>query len=105
MEASIFVLQIGSASCRSHAATKWYINIDIPEVNAFRARYVLLSFVLLSSIDACLLESFLICSPLFSIAYKEEALRFNFYQGVLMLQLVAVTRKMLIGRLCPNSCP
>ncbi|CAD6242554.1 unnamed protein product [Miscanthus lutarioriparius] len=30
-------LFLGSASCRSHAATKWYINIDIPEVNAFRA--------------------------------------------------------------------
>jgi hypothetical protein len=52
--------------------------------------------------DACLLESFLISSPLFSIAYKEEAPRFNFYQGVLMLQLVAVTRKMLIGRLIPS---
>ncbi|WVZ59866.1 LOW QUALITY PROTEIN: hypothetical protein U9M48_009958 [Paspalum notatum var. saurae] len=29
-------LFLGSPSCRSNAATKWYINIDIPEVNAFR---------------------------------------------------------------------
>ncbi|CAN6348260.1 unnamed protein product [Urochloa humidicola] len=27
----------GAPNCRSSSATKWYINIDIPEVNAFRA--------------------------------------------------------------------
>ncbi|XP_072146352.1 replication protein A 70 kDa DNA-binding subunit B-like [Setaria viridis] len=27
----------GAPNCLSNAATKWYINIDIPEVNAFRA--------------------------------------------------------------------
>ncbi|WVZ83374.1 hypothetical protein U9M48_030532 [Paspalum notatum var. saurae] len=30
-------LFLGTPSCRSNAATKWYINIDIAEVNAFRA--------------------------------------------------------------------
>ncbi|KAL5229683.1 hypothetical protein ABZP36_028459 [Zizania latifolia] len=30
-------LFLGNASYRSSAGTKWYINIDIPEVNAFRA--------------------------------------------------------------------
>ncbi|KAL5218747.1 hypothetical protein ABZP36_019431 [Zizania latifolia] len=30
-------LFLGNASCRNSAGTKWYINIDIPEVNAFRA--------------------------------------------------------------------
>uniref|UniRef100_K3Y356 ATP-dependent DNA helicase n=1 Tax=Setaria italica TaxID=4555 RepID=K3Y356_SETIT len=28
---------VGAPNCRSNAATKWYINIDIPNVNAFRA--------------------------------------------------------------------
>ncbi|PUZ46273.1 hypothetical protein GQ55_7G044000 [Panicum hallii var. hallii] len=31
------VLDTGAPRCQSNPATKWYINIDIPEVNAFRA--------------------------------------------------------------------
>ena len=37
----VFILKlVGAPRCRSNLATKWYINIDIPEVNAFRARYI-----------------------------------------------------------------
>lgn len=46
-------IKIGVTTCSSGAATKWYMNIDTPEVNAFRARYPAVPIIRLYSQSAC----------------------------------------------------